>query len=161
MVQERTDLPKFSAKHKSGNTQSYRERKALPKNNFYISTKVCFVQYLELLSEEHNDSDGVHKALGCTRVELRRTPGVVKNLSPGSVYGLLPTGSIKSVVHKALTRRVRASCTKSSKVKWGLVADTVILTGFMMCFTQIGSTFAETSRTPFIIVFVKELYSFE
>lgn len=90
---------RFVERHKSENLLSLGDGNALTKGDFNIPTDVCFIPYLESLSEDRGDGDGVNEVLDCTRLGWCRTPGVKDNLLPVILYGLLPTNSIKGVVH--------------------------------------------------------------
>lgn len=76
--------------HRSENVQSPGEKNFLTKGNFNISTEAGRVQYLDPLSDDRDDSNGVEKALDCIRLRWCQTPGVEHNFLPGRMYSLVP-----------------------------------------------------------------------
>lgn len=82
-----------------GNLQSLRKRKALTKSDFNIPTEVCFVQYLEKLSKNCDDSDVADKVLGCMRLRWCQIPGTEPTFLSERVYGFVSASSIKGVMH--------------------------------------------------------------
>lgn len=54
---------RFTKRHKLGYVQLPKEGKALMNGDFNIPAEFYFVQYLQSLSEDRDDSDGVYNAL--------------------------------------------------------------------------------------------------